>query len=332
MKTAATVASAIRVCSLLALMAVTAAAGAGEAAYPTRPLRIIVTTAAGGGPDLLARLIGLKLTQAMGQQVVVDIRAGASGIIGAELAATASPDGYTFLMATGQHSIVQGLYAGRLKYHLAKDFAPIILLGTTPFLLVVHPAVAATSTPQLVALAKARPGVLRYGSGGAGSPPHLAAEVFKSMTASNLLHIPYKGIVPAMNDVIAGHIDVAFSAIAAALPIVKAERLRALGISSARRSPLLPELPTIGESVQGYEFVGWYGLVAPARTPAAIINRVNAVLAKAVAAPDFQERMADLGAVAVDPAATGANQFAEFMREHMERMRRAIADSGARPD
>ena len=328
-KTESALATAIASAVALSTAAIAVPASAADAAYPNRPMRIIVTTAAGGGPDIMARLVDLKLTQAFGQPVVIDIRAGASGIIGAEMAANAIPDGYTFMLATGQHSIVQGLYEGRLKYNLAKDFVPVILLATTPFLLVVNPAVAATTVPQLVALAKAKPGVLRYGSGGAGSPPHLAAEVFKSLTATDLQHIPYKGIVPAMNDVIAGHIEVAFSAIAAALPIVKSERLRALGISSARRSPLLPELPAIADAVPGYEFVGWYGLVAPARTPAAIVNRLNAELAPAFAAPEFQARLTDLGA---DPGGGSARDFAAFMQEHMARMRRAIVDSGARPD
>jgi len=225
--------------------------------------------------------------------------------------------------------VVQGLYEGRLKDHLAKDFAPVILTAITPFVVVVHPSVAATSIPQLIALAKARPGALRYGSGGAGSPPNLAVEVFKSMTATDLLHVPYKGISLAVNDVVAGHIDVVFSAIAAALPLVKAERLRGLAISSARRSPLMPDLPAIAELVPGYEFVGWYGLVAPARTPAAIVNRVNAELAKAFAATDFQARMAELGN---DPGGGSADDFAAFMKSHMASMRKAIVASGARPD
>lgn len=328
-KTVSALATAITPAVALLTAACAASAAAAEPAYPNRPLRIIVTTTAGGGPDIMARLVGLRLTQAFGQQVVIDIRAGASGMIGAELASQANADGYNFMLATGQHSIVQGMYEGRLKYHLAKDFAPVILLATTPFLLVVNPAVAAISVPQLIALAKAKPGVLRYGSGGTGSPPHLAAEVFKTMTATELLHVPYKGIAPAMNDVIAGHIEVAVSAIAAALPVVKASRLRALGISSAQRSPLLPELPTIGESVPGYEFVGWYGLVAPARTPPAIIERINAELARSLGTPEFHARLLDLGA---DPGGGTARDFAVFMGAHMARMRRAIIDSSARPE
>ncbi len=304
-------------------------AAAADRPYPGRPIRIIVTTTPGGGPDIMARLIGLQLTQALGQQVVIDNRAGASGIIGAELASQAYADGYTFMLATGQHSIVQGMYANKLKYHLARDFAPIILLATTPFVLVVNPSVAATSVTQLIALAKANPGMLRYGSGGSGSPPHLSAEVFKTMTGASMLHVPYKGIAIAMSDAVAGQIHLTFSAIAAALPLVKSERLRALGISSPKRSPRLPELPAIAESVAGYEFLGWYGLVAPARTPAAIVDRINAILAQAFNTPEFQARFSDLGA---DPGGGTPGAFRSFMTAHMERMRKAILESGAAPD
>ena len=204
-----------------------------------------------------------------------------------------------------------------------------ILIATTPFVLVVNPSVTAHSVEQLIALAKAKPGALRYGSAGAGSPPHLSAEVFKSMTGTDLQHIPYKGVAPALNDVLAGHIELAFSAIAAALPFVKSERLRALGISSARRSAILPDLPAIGETVPGYEFIGWYGLVAPARTPGAIIARINAELARAFNTPEFQMRISDLGA---DPAGGTPAEFRIFMVAHMEKMRKAVVASGARPE
>ena len=233
------------------------------------------------------------------------------------------------MLATGQNSIVQGMYEGRLKYHLARDFAPIILIATTPFLLVVNPSVTAHSVEQLIALAKAKSGTLRYGSAGAGSPPHLCAEVFRSMTGTDLQHIPYKGVAPALNDVLAGHIELAFSAIAAALPFVKSERLRALGISSAKRSAILPDLPSIGETVPGYEFIGWYGLMAPAKTPGAIIARINAELARAFNTPEFQARISDLGA---EPAGGTPAEFRTFMLAHMEKMRKAVVASGARPE
>lgn len=310
-------------------MSTVARAIAADSAYPRRPLRIIVATTPGGGPDIMARLIGQKLAETLGQQAVIDNRAGASGIIGAELASQALPDGYTFLLATGQNSIVQGMYEGRLKYHLARDFAPVILIATTPFLLVINPSITAHSVEQLIALAKAKPGALRYGSAGAGSPPHLSTEVFKSMTGTDLQHIPYKGVVPALNDVLAGNIQLVFSAIAAALPFVKSERLRALGISSAKRSAILPDLPAIGETVPGYEFIGWYGLVAPAKTPAAIITRLNTILAGAFKTPEFQARISDLGA---DPAGGTPAEFRTFMLSHMEKMRKAVIASGARPE
>jgi tripartite-type tricarboxylate transporter receptor subunit TctC len=296
--------------------------------YPTKPIRIIATTTPGSGPDIIARLIGQKLTQAWGQPVVVEPRPGASGMIGAEIAARASPDGYTFMIATSQHAIVNAMYEKR-TYDLIKDFAPVSLMASTPFLLVVNPSVPAHSINELIGLAKSKAGQLKYGSGGSGSPPHLSMEIFKSMTSIDILHVPYKGVTPALNDTVAGHVQMTFSVIPACIALVKAGKVKTLGITTAKRSVLVPDVPAIAESVPGYEFIGWYSVVVPARTPRAIITKANAEIVRALRAADFQERLAALGA---EPLGTTAQELDRFMREQVEKMRKAVKDSGARPD
>ena len=311
-----------------ALALASAAASAAEPAYPSKPIRIIAASSPGSGPDIVARLIGQKLTEAWGQQVITDVRTGASGMIGAEVAARANPDGYTFLIVTSQHAIVQNMYEKR-SYDLILDFTPVSLMASTPFILLVNPSVPAGSIKELVALAKAKPGQLKYGSGGAGSPPHLSAEMFKSMTGIDMLHVPYKGVTPALNETVGGHLQMTISVIPASIALIKAGKLKALGVTSAKRTPLVPDLPTIAETVPGYEFIGWYGLVAPAKTPPAIVAKLNAEVVKALKTPEFQERFSGLGA---EPIGTTAQALGTFMREQIEKMRKAVKDSGARPD
>lgn len=294
--------------------------------YPTKPIRIVATTAPGSGPDIMSRLIGQKLTDAWGQQVVVDNRAGASGIIGAEIAARAAPDGYTLMMATSLHAIVANLFP-KLNYDLVKDFAPISLLASTPFLLVVNPSVPAASVNELIALAKAKPGELRYGSGGSGSPPHLCAEIFKTMTGINLAHVPYKAITPAITEVVSGQIHLVFAVIPAVLPMVKAGKVRPLGVSSLKRTALVPDLPTIAESVPGYGYIGWYGLVVPAGTPREIISKLNTEVVNALRTRELQERISGLGAEAIG---TTPQEFASFMGKEIQKLGKAVKDSGAR--
>ena len=296
--------------------------------YPVRPIRIIALSSPGSGPDIVGRLIGQKLTEAWGQQVIVDTRPGATGIIGAEIAAKSAPDGHTLVILTSQAVIVSVMYE-KLPYSLAQDFAPIGLLASTPFILAVHPAVPATSVKELIAYAKAKPGQLRYGSGGSGSPPHLSVEIFKTMTGTDMLHVPYKGITPALTDTVAGQVQVIISVIPAMLPTVKAGRVRALGVTSAKRTTLVPELPTIAESVPGYEFIGWYGLAAPARTPAPVLARLNAEISGALKTPEFRERFSTLGA---EPLGSTQQELAAFMREQTTKMRAAVKASGAKPD
>jgi tripartite-type tricarboxylate transporter receptor subunit TctC len=311
----------------LALAWLPLAKAATTPVYPIKPIRILATTTPGSGPDIIARLIGQKLTEAWGQPVIVDPRPGASGMIGAEIAARASPDGYTFMIATSQHAIVNAMYEKR-TYDLIKDFAAVSLMASTPFLLVSNASVAASSIEELVALARAKPGELKYGSGGSGSPPHLSMEIFKTMTSVDVLHVPYKGITPALNDTVAGHVQVTFSVIPACIALVKAGKVKALGITTARRSALVPDVPAIAESVPGYEFIGWYSMVAPAKTPGEIISKTNAAVVKALKTAEFQERLAALGA---EPLGTTAAELDRFIREQVAKMRKAVKDSGARP-
>ena len=312
----------------LAFSAALVVPNAGAQQYPTKPIRIIALSSPASGPDIVGRLLGQKFTEAWGQQVIVDTRPGASGIIGAEIASKAAPDGYTLMIATSQAVIVSVMYK-KLPYQLLKDFSPISMVATTPFILVVHPSVPAASIGELVAYAKSKPGELRYGSGGAGSPPHLSAEIFKSMTGINMLHVPYKGVTPAMMDTVAGQVQMLISVIPAVLSTVKAGKVRALGVTSAKRSPFVPDIPAIAEAVPGYEFIGWYSFVAPAGTPARIVNKLNAEIASILKTPEFRERLAALGA---EPISSTPQELAAYMRVQTEKMRKAVKESGAQLD
>jgi tripartite-type tricarboxylate transporter receptor subunit TctC len=322
------------VCLLLVVLASTGIAQAQNSsrksrqAYPSKPIRIVVTSAPSTGPDIVSRLIGQKLTEAWGQQVVVDDRAGASGNIGAENAARAAPDGYTLMMATSQHAIGAALFE-KLNYDLVKDFSPVSLLATTPFILVVSMSVPATSVQELVALGKSRPGELSYGSSGTGGMPYLAAEMFKTMTGTDLLHVPYKGASAPITDTISGQVQLTFSAVPAVLSALKAGKVRALGVTSLKRTSLVPNLPTIAESVPGYEMIGWYGLVARSGTSSAILTKLNAEVVKALKIPEFQERLSSMGA---EPMGTTPREFAAFIEAQIAKMRKAVKAAGARPD
>jgi tripartite-type tricarboxylate transporter receptor subunit TctC len=299
-----------------------------SAAYPERPVRVIVSSAPSSGPDVIARMIASRLTQAWQQQLVVDNRAGAGGNIGAELAAHAPADGYTLLVATANHAIAATLFR-RLPYDLLKDFAPVGLIATAPYLLVVNPAIGAKSVPEFVALARAKPGALLYGSGGSGSPPHLVAEIFKHMAGVNLVHVPYKGVSPAITDLVSGQVQAVFAVVPAAMPLVKAGRLRALGVSTAKPTPLAPDVPTIASAVAGFEVTGWYGLLAPAGTPAPVRDRISGDLQRALAQRDLQERLEAQGA----EAAPGKSaEFGAFLEREVASWGKAVRDSGAKAD
>ena len=305
-----------------------AAVGQAAQSYPNRPIRIIALSSPGSGPDIVGRLLGQKFTEAWGQQVIVDTRPGATGIIGSEIAAKAAPDGHTLVIITSQAAIVSVMYKN-LAYDLVRDFAPIGLVAWTPFILAVHPSVPATSVKEFIAYAKARPGKLRYGSGGTGSPPHLSFEMLKKMAGIDLLHVPYKGVTPAMTDPIANAVQAIISVVPAILPTVKAGRLRALGVTSAKRAPLAPDVPAIAETVPGYEFIGWYSLEAPAKTPPAVLDKINDELKRVLASSDFRDHLTSLGAV---PLGSTRPELATYIKEQMAKMDAAVKASGAKPE
>lgn len=301
-------------------------AAAAADAYPSRPIRIIVPTAPGAGSDVVSRLLASRLTEALGQQVVADNRAGAAGNIGAEIASRATPDGYTLLMANLQQ-IIGALLFDKLPFDLIRDFSPICLMNTGSYVLVINPSVAATSVAELIALAKSKPGALHYGSGGTGGVPHLAAEMLKTMAGVNLAHVPYKSVVFGLVDVAGGQIQLAFSVMPAAMPMIKQGKLRALGVTSLKRSPLAPELETLAETIPGYEVIGWNGLVAPLKTPDSIIARLNAESNKAWKSAEIRDKLHGLG---LEPVGTTQREFAAFMLAQREKMRKTIEAAGLR--
>ena len=289
--------------------------------YPVKPIRVIV----GPGPDVLARIVGQKLTDAWGQQVVVDQRPGAGGIIAAESVAKSVPDGYTLLLSTGTYTTIPSLYA-KVPYDFVKDLQPVTLLATLPFLLVAHPSLPAKNVQELVQLARARPGQLNYASSGNGTTAHLAGEMLKSMAKINIVHVPYKGTVPGVIDLVAGQVHVMFAIIQSSLPYVQAGRLRALGVSASKRSSSAPAVPTIAESgVPGYEFISWNGIHAPAATSKAVTGKLNAELLKVIAAPDVKERMSGLG---MEVAGGTPEEFGALVKSDIAKWAKVIRDAG----
>jgi tripartite-type tricarboxylate transporter receptor subunit TctC len=299
-----------------------AAAQSDTPAYPVRPIRIIVPTAAGGPTDITARAIGQRLTEVWGQQVVVDCRPGAGGIIAHELAAKATPDGYTLIFSTPAGLIINPLMT-KVSYDPFRDFAPVSLGTINPQLLFVHPSVPAASMPELIALARAKPGQLNCSSAGAGTPNHLGCELLKSMAGINVVHVAYKGSPAAIADVVSGQIQFMLNSIPTVLPLVKAGKVRALGVSSATRSAVAPEVPPIADTVPGYEYVQWFGMLAPAHTPAGIVNRVSAEIGRMMADPPFAQRLLNLGS---EPQASTPAELSAHMRKDSERWARVLRD------
>ncbi|MEI6723644.1 MAG: tripartite tricarboxylate transporter substrate binding protein [Betaproteobacteria bacterium] len=299
-------------------------------AYPTKPIRLIVTFAAGGGTDLAARAVAPKLAEALGQPVVVENRAGANGAVGAEATAKSPADGYTLMVgAAGTLAVAPHLNA-KLPFDPFKDFAPVSLLATSAFVVSVNPSVKAQSIRELVALAKASPGSLTFGSSGTGGAPQLAGELFKSQGGVNLLHVPYKGLGPAITDLLGGQIQVVFADVGLVTAHLKAGRLRGLAITSATRSSMLPDLPTVSESgVPGYAAGTWYGVFAPAGTPGAIVARLSEEVRRALALPEVR---AALVAQGVEAAGNSPEQYAAFLREEYAKWGRVIAEAGIRAE
>ena len=297
--------------------------------YPSKPLHLIVPYAAGGGADIVARTLAQKLSESMGQQVVVDNRAGAAGNIGAALGAKAAPDGYTLLLITNTHATNASLYT-KVGYDLAKDFAPITLMSETPLILAVHPSLPARSVKELVAVAKSRPGQLHYSTGGNGSSAHTAAQLFVSMAGIDLVHVPYKGNVEQTTALMSGYVQLTFSTMSGLLPQVKAGRLRALAMTAVKRAPAAPDIPTIAESgYPGYEVINWTGVVVPTGTSKDIIAKLHTEFLKALGAPDVKNRYAGQG---VEPVSSTPEEFAAFIRAELVRWGRVTKQSGARLD
>ena len=298
-------------------------------AYPSRAIRLIVPFPPGGGTDIVARSLGTRMGESLGQQFVIDNRGGAGGNIGAELAAKAAPDGYTLFMASATQAINVTLYRD-LTYDLAKDFVPISLVATLPYTLVCNPGLSVTSVKALVQLTKDKPGQLNYSSAGSGTGTHLAMEMFKTAAGINIVHIPYKGSAPAVTDLLGGQVQLMFGNTATVLPQIKAGRLRALAVTSLKRSPLLPEVATVAESVvPGFEVTQWYGVLAPARTPPRLIARLHAEIAKATEKPELKDRLHAEGAEATSNT---PQQYTAFIRAEIAKWAKAVRESGARVD
>jgi tripartite-type tricarboxylate transporter receptor subunit TctC len=298
--------------------------------YPDRPIRFIVPNLPGGGNDTTARTLAAKLTEVFGQQVVVDNRAGAGGIIGAEIAAHSKPDGYTlFLGNTGSHATSPLLHA-RLGYDPVRDFAPISLIASAPLILVVHPSVPAKSVRELVQLARSKPGQINFASNGKGGSTHLAAELFMMLAGVNMVHVPYRGLPPAVTDLLSGRTQLMFATTLAILPQVRAGKLRGLAVTSAKRSAIVPELPSIAEAgVPGYETVSWYGVLAPAGTPKPIIDRLNRELVRITRLPDVRQQFAADGA---DLIGSSPEQFATYIARELARWTRVVKYAHIQPD
>jgi tripartite-type tricarboxylate transporter receptor subunit TctC len=299
-----------------------AASFAHAQSYPAKPIRLVVTSPPGGSQDFLARLLGQALSPALGQQVVVENRTGASGIIGIDFVAKAAPDGYTLLLGAAGPIAVVPAFKEKLPFDPVRDFAPITMVASGPFAVVVHPSVPARSLKELIAIAKAKPGALNYGSSGAGASPHLAAELLKSMAQINLVHIPYKGVGPALTDLVGGQIDLMFADVHLVLPHAKAGKLRALAVTSRDRSSVMPGAPTVSEAgVPGYSAGTWFGVLAPAGTSPEIVSRLNAEIGKVLANASLRERLSTQG---IEPGASTPEQFAAHLRSELAKWRNVV--------
>jgi tripartite-type tricarboxylate transporter receptor subunit TctC len=297
--------------------------------YPQRPVRLVVPYAPGGSSDVIGRIIGQKLGESLGQTFVVDNRGGAGSMLGTDIVAKSAPDGYTLVLSDTPHTINPSIYA-KVPYDPLNDFAPITLVGVSPMFLFVHPAFAPRSVADLVALAKREPGKIAIGSGGNGATTHLLAELLQARTGIRLTHVPYKGAGPALADVVAGQIPVMFTAMATAAPFVKSGRLRVLGVTSAKRNPALPDVPTFEESgISGMAVEQWWGVMAPARVPRSVIDKLHGAIASAVGSPDVRERFATL---AVEPTTTTPAGFRALLDADLKRWAKVVKDAGIQPN
>jgi tripartite-type tricarboxylate transporter receptor subunit TctC len=312
-----------------AMLPMATPASAQAPTYPDKPIRIVVPFAVGGIADTFGREIGKKLTEAWGQPVIIDNRTGAGGNIGADIVAKSPPDGYTLVMGNiGTHAVNLSLFPA-MPFDTIKDFTPIVHVLDAEGLLVVNPSIKATTVPELIALARSQPDKLSYGSGGVGTTSHLAGELFKSMTKVDIVHVPYKGNVPAITDLLGGQTSMAFATMPTVLPQVRAGKLRPLAVLGTARSPALPDVPTVAESVPGFEVSNWIGLFGPAGTPSAIVARLNAEVQKIMRSPEIQKRLETEGAKFIPMT---PEQFATFQKSELTKWAKTIKDANIKVD
>jgi tripartite-type tricarboxylate transporter receptor subunit TctC len=314
---------------LIALLLSSLVLSAAAQDYPTRPLRLILPFPPGGGTDILGRLISERLSAALGQPVVTENRGGAGGNVGAEAAARSAPDGYTILLAAPSLAISPSLYA-KLNYDPVKDLAPISLVATVPNVMITHPSVPAQTLQEFIALARQKPGAMNFGSGGSGTSNHLAGELFNLVTGTKLVHVPYKGVNLAMNDVLSGRIHLVVIGVPAAAPHIKSGRLRALAIIAPQRAPALPEVPTVAEAgLSNFEVTTWYGVLAPAGTPRPVISRLNSELVRIMHTLEMQERLA---AMATEPRTSTPEEFAAYLQQEVAKWGDVVRKAGLKAD
>lgn len=313
--------------NLIAMVLWAAAMSATVASpYPTKPLRVVVTYAPGGSTDTVARMLAPHLIRDLRQQVVIDNRGGAGGVIGTDIVAHATADGYTLLFGTSAGLTINPLLRKKIPYNAERDFAPISLLVVNPQVLVAYPGLPANSIPELIKLARSRPGQINYASPGVGSPNHMGMELLKSMTGIDIVHVPYKGGGPATTDLIAGRVSLLFNSIPSVLPHVRSGRLKTIAVGSATRSPAIPDVPTVAESgVPGFEYATWYGLVAPSGTPAAVIARLNEAVVKALRSQELSQQLRVQGS---EPHPSTPDEFRKFMRVEHSRWERVVKATG----
>jgi tripartite-type tricarboxylate transporter receptor subunit TctC len=314
---------------LIALALVMTAGAASAQTYPTKAVRLVVPFLAGGSTDIVGRTVAQKLSEMWGQQAFVDNRPGGGTTIGTEMVAKAAPDGYTLLVTPAPFTINPSLLT-KLPYDALTDFTPITLINTTPLVMVVNPGVPAKNVKELIALAKAKPGKLNFGSSGTGGSNHLAGELFDAMAGVKMVHIPYKGNAGALTDIVGGHLDVVYNGITSAVALIRGGKLRALAVTSLQRSAALPDVPTLDESgLKGFEAVAWNGLTAPAKTPRDVIMKINADVIKIVNSPELKERLKADGS---DPVGNSPEQYAAFLRNEIAKWAKVIKFAGVKPE
>jgi len=315
--------------ALAVALALSLALDAAAQTYPAKSIRLIVPFPPGGSADILARAIGQKAGEGLGQSLVVENRPGAGTAIGAEALAKSAPDGYAIMIGTVSSHAINPALNPKLPFDPVRDFTPVSLVASIPFAMIVHPSVPAKTVQEFVALARAKPGTLNYSSAGSGTSNHLAGELLKSMTGIDIVHVPYKGSAPALNDLISGQVSLMFDLVLTAAPPVKSGSVRGLAVTSAQRSSVLPDLPTVAESIPGYEVSAWFGVFAPAGVPQPVVQRLNAEFVKALQQPDLRQRLASQGA---EPLTSTPDEFAAYLRLEIEKWAKVVKAAGMKAD